>query len=181
METTLADTIALLSRTPQTLNVLLRDLPESWTHRNEGDDTWTAYDVVGHLVHAERADWIPRARRILQHGDSLAFDPFDREAQKRESHGKSLANLLDEFAQLRTENLFELRAWKLQPEQLAKRGLHPSLGTVTLSELLATWASHDLTHLHQMSRTLAYQYRNAVGPWEKYLGVMHCNGHSAAA
>jgi hypothetical protein len=181
MDHDLQSTIALLSRTPGTLNALLRDLPESWTHRNEGDGTWTAYDVVGHLIHAERADWIPRARRILRHGQSLAFDPFDREAQKRESQGKSLANLLDEFARLRTDNLFELRAWKLQPEQLEKLGLHPSLGSVTLAQLLATWASHDLTHLHQISRILACQYQNAVGPWEKYLGVMHCNGHSSSA
>jgi hypothetical protein len=181
MEHNLPDTIALLSRTPATLNALLRDLPEDWTHRNEGEGTWTAYDVVGHLIHAERADWIPRARRILQHGESLAFDPFDREAQKRESHGKSLPSLLDEFADLRSENVFELRAWKLQPEQLAKRGLHPSLGPVTLSQLLATWASHDLTHMHQLSRILACQYREAVGPWEKYLGVLRCDGHSESA
>ena len=181
MEHDLQSTIALLSRTPGALNVLLRDLPDNWTHRNEGDGTWSAYDVVGHLIHAERADWIPRARRILQHGESLAFDPFDREAQKRESHGKSLAILLDEFAELRTDNLVELRAWKLQPEQLSKRGLHPALGVVTLSQLLATWVSHDLTHLHQISRILAYQYREAVGPWERFLGVLRCNGHSAAA
>ena len=181
MEHNLPATLALLSRTPGALNALLRDLPEDWTRRNEGDGTWTAYDVVGHLIHAERADWIPRARRILQHGESLAFDPFDREAQKRESHGKFLATLLDEFAQLRNDNVFELRAWKLQPAELAKRGLHPSLGTVTLSQLLATWVSHDLTHLHQLSRILAYQYRDAVGPWEKFLGVLRCNGHSESA
>lgn len=181
MEHDLQQTIALLSRTPGILNALLRDLPESWTHRNEGDGTWTAYDVVGHLIHAERANWIPRARRILQHGESLAFDPFDREAQRQESKGKPLDRLLDEFAQLRADNLFELRAWKLLPEQLQRPGLHPALGRVTLSELLATWAGHDLTHLHQLSRIFAYQYRDTVGPWERFLGVLHCNGHSTAA
>jgi hypothetical protein len=173
--------ISLLARTPATLNALLRDQPDTWTHRNEGGDTFTPYDVVGHLVHAERADWIPRARIILQHGESRAFDPFDREGHRREVEGKSMSRLLDEFAELRVENLAELRAWKLKPADLEKRGLHPSLGPVTLSQLLATWAAHDLTHLHQISRTLAHQYREAVGPWSQYLGVMQCQGHSSKA
>lgn len=174
----LNDTIALLARTPASLNALLRDLPESWTHRNEGEGTWTVYDVVGHLGYGERADWLPRVQIILEHGESRAFEPFDREGQKRTSAGKSLPQLLDEFAQLRAENLNRLRAFNLQPADLERRGKHPALGTVTLSQLLSTWVTHDLTHLHQISRIMAYQYREAVGPWTKYLGVLKCSGHS---
>lgn len=179
MQPNLQDTIALLARTPSTLNALLRDLPETWTLRNEGEKTWSAFDIVGHLIHGERTDWMPRAKMILQFGESKPFEPFDRWAQERESHGKSLAQLLDEFARLRSENLNELRALNLQPEDFARRGRHPELGVVTLSQLLATWAAHDLTHLHQISRVMAYQYREAVGPWSAYLGVLHCAGHSA--
>src|SRR5512146_644054 len=179
MEQNLDQTVALLARTPATLNALLRDLPESWTFRNEGGDTWTAFDVVGHLTHGERTDWIPRTRRILEFGETRAFEPFDRLAQKKESQGKTLPELLDEFARLRAENLHEVRAMRLSAADLEKRGLHPALGVVTLSELLATWAVHDLTHLHQLSRILAYQYREAVGPWSKFLGVLQCNGHSS--
>lgn len=175
----LENTIALLTRTPATLDALLRDLPETWTLRNEGDKTWTAFDVVGHLIHAERADWIPRARMILQYGDAQPFAAFDRLGHEREIRGKSLGQLLDEFARVRSENLSELRALNLQPEHLDRPGRHPALGAVTLSQLLATWAAHDLTHLHQISRILAYQYREAVGPFSAYLGVLHCNGHSS--
>jgi hypothetical protein len=172
-------TIALLSRTPSALNALLRDLPESWTVRNEGEKTWSAFDIIGHLIHGERTDWMPRARTILQHGESRPFDPYDRLAQERESQGKSLPELLDEFAGLRSQNLGSLRAMNLQPADLDRRGTHPSLGLVTLSQLLATWAIHDLTHLHQLSRVMAYQYRNVVGPWSAYLGVLHCQGHGS--
>jgi len=179
MPQNLEQTLSLLARTPATLNALLRDLPELWTFRNEGGDSWTAFDVVGHLIHGERTDWIPRVRRILEFGETRAFEPFDRLAQKRESQGKTLPELLDEFARLRAENLQELRAMSLSPSDLEKRGLHPALGVVTLSELLATWAVHDLTHFHQLSRILAYQYREAVGPWSKFLGVLQCNGHSS--
>lgn len=175
----LDDTLSLLARTPVTLNTLLRDQPEIWTHRNEGVDTWSAYDVIGHLAHGERADWIPRVKCILMHGDSQAFEPFDRFAQTRESEGKSLSHLLDEFSQLRSENLATLRAMSLQPADLERRGLHPSLGPVTMSQLLATWAAHDMTHLHQISRIVAYQYRETVGPWSQYLGVLKCGGHSS--
>jgi hypothetical protein len=173
------ETISLLTRTPAVLDALLRDLPEVWTLRNEGQETWSAFDVVGHLIHGERTDWMPRARMILQHGETQTFAPFDRSAQQRESQGKSLGQLLDEFAALRTENLRELRALQLRPEDLERRGRHPALGVVTLSQLLATWAAHDLTHLHQISRVLAHQYREAVGPWSAYLGVLQCAGHSS--
>ena len=175
----LEDSIALLGRTPAALNALLRDLPESWTACNEGDDTWSAFDVVGHLIHGERTDWMPRVERILNFGECRAFDPFDRFAQAKQSPGKTLPQLLDEFAGLRSENLGKLRALNLQTEDFGKKGKHPALGVVTLSELLATWAAHDLTHLHQISRIMGYQYREAVGPWKAYLGVMHCSGHGA--
>jgi hypothetical protein len=179
MEHDLQDSIALLSRTPAALNALLRDLPESWTKRNEGEKTWSAFDVMGHLIHGERTDWMPRAERILEFGESRAFDPFDRWAQERESQGKSLQQLLDEFSRLRSENLGKIRALNLKREDFERRGRHPALGVVTLSELLATWAAHDLTHLHQISRIMAYQYRDLVGPWKAFLGVMHCTGHGA--
>lgn len=172
-------TIDLLSRTPAALDALLRDLPEAWTLSNEGEKTWTAFDVVAHLIHAERTDWIPRAKTILQFGDTQPFAPFDRLGHLRESQGKSLGELLDEFARVRAENLAELRKLNLQPRDLARPGRHPALGAVTLSELLATWAAHDLTHLHQISRILAHQYRDAVGPFSEYLGVMKCAGHSS--
>jgi len=179
MEFSLDQTISLLSRTPAVLNALLRDLPETWTHRNEGEKTWAAYEVVGHLIHGERADWMPRAKRILEFGDTLAFDPFDRLAQQSESQGQSLPRLLDEFARLRSENLEALRAMNLMPSDCERRGKHPALGVVTMAELLATWVAHDLTHLHQISRVMAHQYRDTVGPWSAYLGVMHCDGHSS--
>jgi len=179
MEHSLQDTISLLSRTPAALDAFLRNLPETWTLRNEGDGTWNAFDVVGHLIHGERTDWMPRAKMILEFGDTRAFEPFDRWAQARASQGKSLGQLLDEFARLRGKNLDELRVMKLGPEQLERRGQHPELGTVTLSQLLATWAVHDLTHLHQISRIMAQQYREAVGPWSAYLGVLQCAGHSS--
>ena len=174
----LPNTIALLARTPTVLDAWLRDLPDAWTRSNEGGSSWSAFDIVGHLIHGERTDWIPRARIILEHGESRPFDRFDRLAQERESQGKSLPQLLDEFASARSESLANLRAMNLGPQDLAKRGRHPVLGSVTLSQLLATWAGHDLTHLHQASRVMAYQYRDAVGPWTKFLGVMRCAGHS---
>jgi hypothetical protein len=179
MEHNLEYTISLLSRTPAALNALLRDLPEEWTLQNEGEDSWSAFDVVGHLIYGDRTDWIPRARMILEYGETKPFDPFDRMGQIRESQGKSLPQLLDEFGRLRAEKLGELRSLNLQPTDFERRGLHPALRVVTLSQLLATWAAHDLTHLHQISRVMAHQYRDAVGPWEKYLGVMHCDGHSS--
>ena len=180
----LAEVVAILSCTPTALDALLRGLPDTWVHGSEGrskdgNDTWSAFDIVGHLIHGERTDWMPRARMILQNGEARPFDPFDRLAQFKESKGRSLEQLLDEFASLRKENLTALRALNLQPEDFARRGKHPALGVVTLSELLATWAVHDLTHLHQLSRVMAHQYRDAVGPWSAYLGVLKCSGHSA--
>ncbi|HEY7169466.1 MAG TPA: DinB family protein [Vicinamibacterales bacterium] len=180
MEQDLSATIALLSRTPAALDGLLRDLPETWTRATEGPGTWTPFDVVGHLLHGERTDWIQRIRTILEFGETRPFQPFDRFAQQQESEGKSLARLLDEFAAARADNLSQLSALNLKPADLARRGRHPSLGPVTLSNVLATWASHDLTHLHQISRVMATQYSDAVGPWKKFLGVLQCAGHSAS-
>jgi DinB superfamily len=184
MKHNLDHTILLLARTPAALDALLRELPETWTRRNEGEtaqgeQSWTAFEVVGHLIHADRTDWMPRAKTILQFGDSQPFVSFDRLGHAREIKGKSLEQLLDEFARVRSESLYELRALNLRPADLERRGRHPALGVVTLSELLATWAAHDLTHLHQISRIMAHQYREAVGPFSAFLGVMQCSGHSS--
>ncbi|MBZ5652028.1 MAG: DinB family protein [Acidobacteriia bacterium] len=178
-EFSLADSIAILTRTPASLDALLRGLPNVWVRGNEGKNTWSAFDIVGHLIVGERTDWMPRVRILLENGEARPFDPFDRLAQLRESQDRSLEQLLDDFARLRRENLAALQALNLQDEDLARRGRHPALGVVTLSELLATWAVHDLTHVHQMSRVMAHQYRDAVGPWSAYLGVLQCAGHSA--
>jgi DinB superfamily len=177
MNHNLQDTIALLSHIPAALDALLRDLPEAWTRRNEGENTMSAFDVVGHLIHAERTNWVPRVKTLLQFGETQPFGPFDRMGHAREVDGRSLAQLLDEFSGLRSQSLEELRALRLQPKDLERRGLHPALGPVTLSELLGTWAAHDLTHLHQISRVMAHQYRETVGPFQAYLGVMKCEGH----
>jgi len=174
----LQDTVALLERTPAALNTLVRDLPGAWTTRNEGEGTWSVYDVIGHLIHGEQTDWIPRTKIILEHGEARPFDRFDRTAMFRDSEGKPLPELLDEFARVRAQSLDELRALNLTDADLEKRGTHPSLGMVTLSQLLATWAAHDLSHLHQISRVMAHQYREAIGPWTAFLGVMQCEGHS---
>jgi len=183
MEFNLTEAVAVLTRTPASLDALLRGLPDAWTRSNEGSingkHTWSAYDIVGHLIVGERTDWMVRARVILEHGEARPFDTFDRLAQFRDDPGKPLGALLDNFARLRAENLSALQALNLTPEDLQRRGTHPALGTVTLSQLLATWVAHDLTHLHQLSRVMAHQYRGAVGPWSAYLGVLQCSGHSA--
>lgn len=168
----LTDSIAVLERTPATLRALLDGLPVAWTTCNEGPSTWSAYDVVGHLIHGERADWMPRMRRIREHGTSLAFEPFDRFAQERESAGKSVADLLDEFERLRRESLEALRAERLEARDLDLRGMHPALGEVTLRNLLATWVVHDLGHIAQISRVMAKRYGDDVGPWREYLPVL---------
>jgi hypothetical protein len=178
-EFSLTESLALLTRTPATLDALLRGLPDAWIRGNEGKDSWSPYDIMGHMVLAEREDWIPRTRLILEHGDARPFAPFDRFTQMKEPQLKSLEQLLDEFASLRKESLATLKTLNLQPNDLARSGRHPSLGSVTLSQLLATWAVHDLSHLHQLSRVMSHQYREAVGPWSIYLGVLQCAGHSA--
>ena len=180
MEHDLSNTVALLTRTPAVLDALLRHLPDAWTQNNEGENTWSASEVVGHLIHAERVDWMPRLRLILGSWEAREFEPFDRMGHVREVQGRSLGELLDEFARVRSANLTDLRGLKLGEDDLDRRGLHPALGSVTLSQLLATWAVHDLTHVHQMSRIMAHQYRETVGPWSQYLGVLRCQGHSSS-
>jgi hypothetical protein len=180
MEHDLEQTVLLLARTPDVLNSLLRNLPEAWTMRNEGPGTWTVFEVVAHLIHAEREDWIPRARCILVHGETQPFAPFNREGNFGESRPKSLEVLLDEFSDARAESLQALSEMNLRPPDLEKKGTHPALGPVTLSELLATWAAHDLTHLHQISRIMGSQYKEAVGAWSRFLGVLHCAGSTRA-
>jgi len=169
----LSNGISVLERTPATFRALLANLPESWTMSNEGPDTFSAFDNIGHLIHGERADWIARARIILAQGTDRRFEPYDRFAQIRESEGKTLGQLLDEFAQLRAENLVTLRSWKIGDRELGLEGEHPSLGTVTLRQLLSTWVAHDLGHVAQTARVMATQYRDAVGPWRQYLPVLN--------
>jgi hypothetical protein len=172
MEFDLTNAVAVLDRTPQALRALLAGLPPAWTEGDEGPETWSPYVILGHLIHGERADWIPRARIILEQGPDRRFEPYDRFAQFRESEGKSLADLLDEFARLRTENLATLADWNLTEARLALEGEHPAFGPVTLRQLLATWVAHDLGHLAQTARVMAKQYREAVGPWRAYLPVL---------
>jgi hypothetical protein len=172
MEFQLDRALEVLERTPAALRGLLNGLSGAWTSPNEGPDTFSAFDNVGHLIHGERTDWIPRARIILAQGTNRRFEPFDRFAQTRESQGKSLADLLAEFERLRAGNLATLRAWRLTDAQLDLQGEHPELGVVSLRQLLATWTAHDLGHVAQVARVLAKQYREAVGPWRAYLPVL---------
>jgi hypothetical protein len=172
MEFELQDAIEILGRTPSTLDSMLREIPEAWLVRNEGAETWSPHDVVGHLIHGEETDWIPRAKIILEHGDARAFEPFDRTAMFEKSKGKSIAELLDTFAALRKESLHELDKMQLTPELLEKRGKHPELGVVTLKQLLATWVVHDLAHVRQIVRVMAKQYGDNVGPWRAYLPIL---------
>jgi uncharacterized damage-inducible protein DinB len=162
----------VLRRTPATLNAMLRHLPDEWVLSKEGQDTWSAYEVVGHLIHGEESDWIPRAKIILGDGESRPFEPFDRFAMFEKSRGKSLGELLDEFERLRGESLSELEKMDLTSGALERRGVHPELGEVTLSELLATWVVHDLGHLGQIVRVMAKQYGEAVGVWRAYLPIL---------
>jgi len=168
----MSEAVAVLSRTPATLDALLRDLPDGWIAAHEGGETWSPFDVVGHLIHGERTDWIPRAKTILEHGDSKPFEKFDRFAQFDESKDRTLAGMLDEFANLRKQNLQELASLHLTDAQLDRRGRHPELGVVTMRQLLATWVAHDLDHVVQISRAIARQYTDEVGPWRAYLRII---------
>jgi hypothetical protein len=164
--------IAVLERTPDTLRAMLLGLAPAWFDATEGPETWSPYVIVGHLIHGERTDWIPRAQLILAQGANRRFEPYDRFAQLRESQGRSLADLLSEFAHLRAENLTTLAGWHLTDSQLALSGEHPEFGAVTLRQLLATWVAHDLGHIAQAARVMAKQYREAVGPWRAYLPIL---------
>ena len=172
MNFSLADALPVLRSTPRVLRAWLWDLPQSWTQRNEGPGTWSPYDVVGHLIHGERTDWIPRLELLLEHGETRPFTPFDRFAQFRDSQGKTLHQLLDTFAELRTGNLTRLESLALQPPDYGRPGMHPELGPVTLGQLLATWVVHDLNHVSQIARAMGSQYREAVGPWLEYLPLL---------
>lgn len=172
MKFELEHAIPILRQTPVTLNSLLAELPEPWTVQNEGARTWSPYDILGHLIHGEETDWIPRAKIILEQGEARPFDPFDRIAMFEASKGKSLAELLDTFAQLRTRSLQELERMNLTPDLLEKRGMHPELGVVTMRQLLSAWVVHDLGHIRQVVRVMAKQYRDEVGPWRAYLSVL---------
>jgi hypothetical protein len=162
---------AILARTPAVLDTLLRGLPDRWIAAHEGDGTWSPFDVLGHLIHGEQTDWLPRAQIILTHGESRPFEPFDRLAQITAAP-QTMDALLDEFARLRRGNLDQLAALELSDDDLERRGRHPELGTVTLRQLLATWVAHDLDHVMQISRTLGRQYSEAVGPWRAYLRII---------
>ena len=163
---------AVLARTPGALDALLRGLPEDWIGADEGGETWSPFDVIGHLIHGEKTDWMPRVRIILEHGESRPFDKFDRFAQLAASEGRSLGSLLEEFAVLRDENVRQLLRLRLSEADLDRRGRHPELGGVTLRQLLAAWVAHDLDHVVQISRVLATQYSDEVGPWRAYLRVI---------
>ena len=162
----------VLSRTPATLSNLLRDLDERWTTPNEGPETFSVFDNIGHLIDGEETDWIPRARIILSGGPKPAFEPYDRFRHRKRNVGRTLDSLLEEFALLRAENVALLRSWQLTPAQLELPGIHPTLGRVTLRQLLAAWVVHDLGHVAQVSRVMAKQYRDAVGPWVRFLPVL---------
>lgn len=172
MEFDLDNARQILERTPTVLQSLLKDLPEAWTDQNEGPETWSPYDVIGHLIHGELTDWIPRTELILNESESKEFEPFDRFAQFENSKGKSLTQLLDEFTSLRAENLSKLAQMALTHNDLDKTGVHPEFGAVSLRQLLSAWVVHDLGHIVQVSRVMAKQYKEATGPWPKYLAVL---------
>jgi hypothetical protein len=167
----LGDAVAVLERTPAAVCALLDGLPETWVRATEGEGTWSPYDVIGHLIHGERADWLGRTRHILS-GDPSPFTPFDRTAQFKESEGKSLRELLATFAELRAQNLSELRGMSLGDGDLGRTGRHPDFGEVRLGQLLAAWVVHDLDHVAQIARTMAKVYTDAVGPWAAYLSIL---------
>ncbi|WP_421765239.1 DinB family protein [Ekhidna sp.] len=172
MQFDLEKSTPILERTPDILNQLLRNLPNDWVSHNEGPDTWSPFDVVGHLIHGENTDWIPRVKIILAHGDTEAFEPFDRFAQYELSKGKTLDSLLDEFQLLRKKNIQELKGLKLTDQDLLKTGRHPELGIITLKNLLAAWVVHDLGHINQITRVMAKQYTHEVGVWTQYMKVL---------
>ena len=164
--------IDLLSRTPETLRTLLAGLPNDFVRSDEGDNTWSPYEVLGHLIHGEKTDWVPRAQIILSDRTDKTFEPYDRFAQQQADQSRSIEVLLDEFASLRAQNLETLKSMNIAEAQLDETGIHPALGTATLRELLATWTTHDLGHIAQIARVMAKQYQSEVGPWKAYLGIL---------
>lgn len=168
----LEESLPVLERTPAVFRALLAGVPDAWVVADEGPDTFSPHENLGHLIHGERVDWIPRARIILAQGESRRFEPYDRFAQRRDSAGKSIATLLDEFAALRAANVATLRGFNLGPRELALTGEHPTLGTVTLAQLLASLVVHDLGHIAQTVRVMAKRYRDAIGPWKEFLPIV---------
>lgn len=172
MEFRIEQGVEVLRNTPGVLRTMLAGLSGPWVMSNYGENTFSPFDVVGHLIHGERKDWLERARTILEHGPGRAFEPFDRYAMYKESEGKSIDDLLDEFGRLRAENLKALHELRLRPDQLSLRGRHPALGEVTLGQLLATWVVHDLNHIAQIAKAMSFQYADATGPWKAYLSIL---------
>lgn len=172
MNFTVEKSIEILERTPAVLDTLLQNLSDGWTSANEGENTWSVYDIIGHYIHGEKTDWIPRANIILSEKTDKAFVPFDRFAQFRDSQGKSLAELLEEFKLLRKKNIEELQSMRLTDKKILLKGIHPFFGEVTLSQLLAAWVVHDLNHIGQISRVMAKHYKEDVGPWTEYLKIL---------
>ncbi|HYF30120.1 MAG TPA: DinB family protein [Chitinophagaceae bacterium] len=173
MKFNLQKALPILERTPAIVAMLLKDLDEEWIYSNEGEETWSPFDVVGHYIHGEKTDWIPRLNIILGDQDDKRFVPFDRFAQFRDSKGKSLDELLDEFAMLRRQNIEKLKQVTLNEKTLSQTGIHPAFGVVTLEQLLSSWVVHDLGHISQITRVLAKQYKEAVGPWTAYMGILN--------
>ncbi|MBL4707976.1 MAG: DinB family protein [Flavobacteriales bacterium] len=172
MKFELKECIEILSRTPKVLESLLSELNDQWVHANEGDDTWSPFDIVGHLIHGEKTDWIPRSRAILEDELGTSFQPFDRFAQFENSKGKNLDQLLIEFSLLRKGNMKTLKELEIDSEKLLRTGIHPAFGEVTLQQLLATWTAHDFSHIHQLTRVLAKNYKEEVGPWKEYISIL---------
>ncbi len=172
MEFNITESIQILTKTPSVISNLLKDLPETWIKTNEGVDTWSPYDVVGHLIHGEKTDWIPRALIILSENEDKAFVPFDRFAQLKNSSSRTLKQLLAEFEELRAQNIQKLQALSIDEQTLERKGIHPEFGEVTLKQLLATWVVHDLGHINQITRVMAKNYKIEVGPWTKYLAIL---------
>jgi uncharacterized damage-inducible protein DinB len=172
MKFQLEDGIQILSKTPEVLVSLLSGLSDEWIRTNEGENTWSPYDIVGHLIHGEKTDWIPRAKIILSDQENKTFIPFDRFAQLKDSQGNTLSALLDEFRRLRAQNISTLEAMELTGEKLNRKGMHPDLGEVSLTELLATWVAHDLSHINQMTRVMARNYSSEAGPWKAYISIL---------
>ena len=164
--------VEILERTPKTFKTLLKGLSDDWIYSNEGSDTWSPFDIVGHLIHGEKTDWIPRLKIILDDSKNKVFEPFDRFAQFEASKGKVITILLQEFDELRSKNIRYLKSLNLNEYQLRQEGIHPDLGKVSSKELLATWVTHDLSHIAQMARVMAKQYKNDVGPWIEYLSIL---------
>ncbi len=172
MKYNVAEGTEVLRTTPGVLRAMLADLSKPWIMSNYGKDTFSPFDVVGHMIHGERTDWVPRAKIILEHGDTRPFDKFDRYAMYEASKGKSIGDLLDEFASLRAANLGIFEAMKITQEQFELRGVHPALGEVTLGNLLSMWVVHDLNHIGQIAKAMAFQYGDEVGPWVAHLSIL---------